>query len=170
VTLLADVVRASSRVAGTASRLAKTAEIAACLRRVDPAEIAADARESARQSTCMSNMHQLYVAASQYKTDNQDYPNMLLGYAERPDGFPWDPADSPTPVDAARLQHGPLFRAYINDINVFQCPDNPNRDKIATTVASFPPSSPRAPLQPTLADFKYNIPSVPIDYYNTRKL
>src|SRR5947208_16558004 len=39
MTLLADVVQTSARVAATASRLAKTAEIAACLRRVTPDEV-----------------------------------------------------------------------------------------------------------------------------------
>jgi len=39
VTQLADVVRASARVAATASRLAKISEIAACLRRVAPDEV-----------------------------------------------------------------------------------------------------------------------------------
>jgi DNA ligase-1 len=40
VTLLADVVRASGEVAGTASRLAKTRLIAECLRRLDADEVA----------------------------------------------------------------------------------------------------------------------------------
>src|SRR5579859_2494343 len=39
MTRLADVVQTSARVAATSSRLAKTAEIAACLRRVAPDEI-----------------------------------------------------------------------------------------------------------------------------------
>jgi DNA ligase-1 len=39
VTLLADVVQTSGRVAATSSRLAKIAEIAACLRRVMPGEV-----------------------------------------------------------------------------------------------------------------------------------
>src|SRR3954471_21300099 len=39
MTRLADVVQTSARVAATSSRLAKTAEIAACLRRVAPDEV-----------------------------------------------------------------------------------------------------------------------------------
>ncbi|HEX2565926.1 MAG TPA: ATP-dependent DNA ligase [Burkholderiales bacterium] len=39
MTLLADVVQTSARVAATSSRLAKAAEIAACLRRVSPDEV-----------------------------------------------------------------------------------------------------------------------------------
>lgn len=39
MTQLADVVRASARVAATASRLAKISEIAACLRLVAPDEV-----------------------------------------------------------------------------------------------------------------------------------
>src|SRR5438552_17914826 len=66
------------------------------------------ASEGVRQTTCMSNLHQIYVAANLYKDDQGGYPTLLLGYAERPDGLPWAPADSAAPVPLDKLLHSPL--------------------------------------------------------------
>src|SRR5947207_6132603 len=44
-------------------------------------------REQSRQTTCMTNMHQIQVAASLFHQDNNKWPCMLLGPAERPDGY-----------------------------------------------------------------------------------
>src|ERR1051325_6387348 len=40
---------------------------------------------------CMSNMHDIYVAANLYYHDYNVYPELLFGAAERPDGMPWTP-------------------------------------------------------------------------------
>ena len=39
-------------------------------------------REQARQTTCFSNMHQIYVALRIYREDNNKYPSALLGYVQ----------------------------------------------------------------------------------------
>ena len=60
------------------------------------------AREQARMTACMANMHDIQLAVGQYFQDNSDnYPPLLFGYAERPDGLPWAPGD-PGPVAANR--------------------------------------------------------------------
>src|SRR5258708_18858402 len=78
-------------------------------------------KEDARKTTCMSHMHDIFVAVSQYKLDEGIYPTMLLGYAEQIDGNPWAPGDSPFPVPAVRVQHGFLYPKYITDIETFRC-------------------------------------------------
>jgi prepilin-type N-terminal cleavage/methylation domain-containing protein len=99
------------------------------------------ARESARQASCIKNMHDLYVAASAYRLDNEQYPCLLLGFAERPDGMPWLQGD-PGPVPASSIKHGYLYPAYIKSIDTFHCPDNPDRSLTTPTKACYPPSSP----------------------------
>jgi len=104
--------------------------------------VLARVQEGRRQTTCMSNLHQLYVAANLYKHDHDEYPCMLLGYAEREDGLPWVQGDPAPPVPANRIQHGFLYPAYVKNIEVFLCPNNPVKDQQQVTTAHFPPSSP----------------------------
>jgi prepilin-type N-terminal cleavage/methylation domain-containing protein len=98
-------------------------------------------REGVRKATCMSNMHDLWVAASLYKEDYGGYPTMLLGGAERADGRPWTAADG-VPIEMKRIQHGFLFPRYIKDIEKFHCPDNPDKDPTKVVTASAPVTSP----------------------------
>lgn len=100
-------------------------------------------QEGVRQSTCISNMHQIYVAVGLYKQDWNVYPCMLLGPAERQDGLPWIAGDSQPPVPASRAKIGTyLYPAYIKNIEVFHCPDNPDTDQQKTTTACYAPGSP----------------------------
>src|SRR5260221_13466364 len=100
------------------------------------------AKENARKTTCMSHMHEIFVAVNQYKLDEGAYPTMLLGYAEQADGNPWASGDSPLPVEAGRIQHGFLYRKYIKDIETFRCPDNPKGDQTLAVTSGYPTSSP----------------------------
>jgi prepilin-type N-terminal cleavage/methylation domain-containing protein len=99
-------------------------------------------KEKGREATCLSNMHALMVAAGLYKDDNNDYPPMLLGYAERPDGLPWQPGD-PGPVPADKLQHSPLL-SYLKQggIETFHCPDNPDENMTKVVTAVYPANTP----------------------------
>lgn len=103
-------------------------------------------KEGTNQTTCMSNLHRLYVAASAYRDDNGgEYPCLLLGVAERADGLPWLPTDSTPPVPAGKIQRNYLLSAYLkNDISALHCPDNPDREQTRATTAIYPPSSPWA--------------------------
>lgn len=82
--------------------------------------VAATVRERARQSTTMSNLHQIQVALKMYKLDNRVYPEVLLGYVE---------TQGSSIVPADRIQNGFLYQAYIRDINIFRSPNNPVNDK-----------------------------------------
>jgi prepilin-type N-terminal cleavage/methylation domain-containing protein len=99
-------------------------------------------RESARQRTCMSNMHDIYVAMSLYKQDQGEYPAMLLGPAERADGLPWVLGDSQPPVLASQIKRGFLYPTYVRSIETFRCPNNPVTNQQVTTTASFSSTSP----------------------------
>ncbi|HXG23709.1 MAG TPA: prepilin-type N-terminal cleavage/methylation domain-containing protein, partial [Chthonomonadales bacterium] len=72
-------------------------------------------REQARQSSCITRLHQLWVAASVYKQDEGAYPPTLLGLAERPDGSYVTIASEPH-VDVDRLVRGVLYGDQIKDI------------------------------------------------------
>src|SRR5689334_8570784 len=98
------------------------------------------ARESARQASCMSNMHEIFVKLNLYKQDEGAYPSMLLGYAEKLDGTPVDPSSPTTAVPAAQIKHGFLFPRYVNSIDVFHCPDNPKNDQTLVIAAGYPTS------------------------------
>lgn len=66
------------------------------------------ARESARRQTCSQQMSALQGAITMYEVDYQMYPTIAkgsLGYTERPQ-------------DALNL----LYRQYVDDVRVFNCP------------------------------------------------
>ncbi|CCW35006.1 prepilin-type N-terminal cleavage/methylation domain-containing protein [Chthonomonas calidirosea] len=72
------------------------------------------AREQARESTCMSNMHDIYVALRLYETDNHLYPPVLWQFA-------------------GISGYKPLFGAkLLNSDATFSCPDNPTNNQTLT--------------------------------------
>ncbi len=111
--------------------------------------VAGTVREQARGSNCMSNMHQVWVAASVYKQDEGEYPPALMGYATTEIV---DPNDSTkviqvpyvgegTPVPFTRME-GTLYPDMIKDSNGFRCPDVGTSTASAVTMAYFPASAP----------------------------
>lgn len=135
-------------------------------------------RAGVHQTTCISNMHEIARAVFAYRDDHGDeYPPMLLGYAERADGLPWQTGD-PTPVDADRIQHGFLYPKYINDIEKFRCPISTfkKRSDVAapTYVGPASPYNGAAPVFNTAPTSKLGFPfpkvppaynGKPINYY-----
>jgi type II secretory pathway pseudopilin PulG len=119
--------------------------------------------EAARKTSCMSNMHILQRAAAIYKLDHNDYPALLLGAAERPDGLPWALGD-PGPVPADKMIHSPLFPHYVNRLDNFHCPDSPNKDWAVASAPFYPPSSFWSTIKPnpTVGDIGY--PDYPPQY------
>ncbi len=114
-------------------------------------------KEGTRMTSCMSNMHNLWVAVSQYKDDNGQYPNLLLGYAENADGTPYTGGSTP-PVPAGKQIHNLLMKYLKNDVSTFRCPDNPESNPTAVTTAVFPPSSKYQPSPVTLASLGFPLP------------
>lgn len=95
------------------------------------------AREQARQTACISNMHDIYVAANLYRQDNEVYPPILLGLPENADGTFWQPGGD-APVPAGRIRSGYLYPAYVKNIDTFHCPNNPIADQTILVQAQFP--------------------------------
>ncbi len=108
----------------------------------------ATVRESARQSSTMTNMHTVYLGARLYYEDEGHYPSSLFGYAEGPTNFPPGPsspsayvltsgsATNATPMDQATenfataggngvLNKGYLYREQVKDFNTFVNSINP---------------------------------------------
>lgn len=98
-------------------------------------------REQTKLTTCMSNMHDIARAANIYKTDNGDYPCMLLGSVQRADGLPWTIGDPQPPVPAGQIKRGFLYPSYIKSIETFHCPDDLDTDQTKAVLASFSPNS-----------------------------
>jgi prepilin-type N-terminal cleavage/methylation domain-containing protein len=96
--------------------------------------------ENRRFASCMSNMHALYVAANLYYQDKGEYPELLLGPAERPDGLPYL-AGGPGPVPMGQIRRGFLYPNYVKDIEKFRCPNNPARNNSLAVTAAYPPAS-----------------------------
>lgn len=120
--------------------------------------VVAAVRESARASSCMSNLHQLYVSATAYKMDEGAYPPALMGYAEAhiPDAtvpggiraeYYLQGTHSPAQIARPdRIIRGFLYNEQIKDSRVFRCPDNtPLTQTAAITVAYYPPKPPNWP-------------------------
>lgn len=131
----------------------------------------ATVRESARQSSTMTNMHTVYLGARLFYEDEGHYPSSLFGYAEGPSGLPADaknPAVLPltsttaaniTPMDEAtgnynpqssaavtRRNSGYLYREQVKDFNTFVNSVNPvakkQNGKTQVTMAIYPTTLP----------------------------
>jgi prepilin-type N-terminal cleavage/methylation domain-containing protein len=113
--------------------------------------LAGTIREQARANDCMSKLHQLYVSANVYRSDEGAFPPALFGLAEVSDGaggstgIPMTNA-SQVPANADRLINGFLYAEQIKDANTFRCPDNANPGKARVTIAHYRTTPP--PLWP----------------------
>ena len=137
----------------------------------------ATVRESARQSSTMSNMHTVYLGARLFYEDEGHYPSALFGYAEIPTGLPTsynlppayilvDPtAKNATPMDQATenfstlsggVNKGYLYREQVKDFNTFVNPLTPashqQDGKTQLTAVTYPHGLPLLADGTTLAD------------------
>ena len=116
--------------------------------------VVASVREQARQGSCMSNLHQIYVAAQVYRQDEGAFPPALFGHPEHGSmatgvcdptvstGISFNPAVNACVANADRILYGFLYREQMKDINNFRCPDNVNRPLRDVTIAHYPPHPP----------------------------
>ncbi len=82
----------------------------------------AQARESARMASCLSNMKQLGLACTMYAQDNEErFPPERIIYAP---GCPECCDPNATDLVGWRMAVNP----YIKNYQVWQCPSNPNRN------------------------------------------
>jgi prepilin-type N-terminal cleavage/methylation domain-containing protein len=111
------------------------------------------AKEGVRGAQCISQMHDIYVALSQYHDDNKAYPPVLFGFVELPAAPSASSntlyAGSGSPVSMYSVQYRPLFTSgqkYMQDITKFFCPDNPNNSPTqGFTLATCPTMLPACP-------------------------
>lgn len=105
--------------------------------------VAGTVREQARASSCMANLHQLWVSANVYRQDEGGFPPALYGYVETEtiagQRLPWDPSLGLPVVSADNTHLGMLYREQIRDLNVFRCPDSNRKNKSEVVTAYFPP-------------------------------
>jgi len=78
------------------------------------------ARESSRQTTCVTNLHQISIAVQQYFQDERRYPDSLVDLL--PEGSKYDDGTpSPTPIPTI----GPNVSGYLkNGSDGLLCPDD----------------------------------------------
>ncbi|MGQ9696884.1 MAG: type II secretion system protein [Armatimonadota bacterium] len=69
-------------------------------------------REKARQSSCMSNLHNIWMALRMYKQDERGMPASIGPYA----------------VSGLKEPVSPLFPEYLKNRGALQCPDNDEGD------------------------------------------
>jgi prepilin-type N-terminal cleavage/methylation domain-containing protein/prepilin-type processing-associated H-X9-DG protein len=80
----------------------------------------AQAREKARQITCVSNMKQLALGILMYNQDyDEQYPFAVANIGGN--GAPWEPTNSPT--DQVHWQQ--MILPYLKSVGIFGCPDDP---------------------------------------------
>ncbi len=97
-------------------------------------------RENVRKTTCMQQMHQVWVAAQQYKLDNNKYPETLYGYVELPNGTYYNGTPPVAPMNSAtnRLLFKVTSGKYLKDPSLFTCPDDVPTQQTDVTAAVYP--------------------------------
>ena len=104
-----------------------------------------NARESARRTTCMSQMHSIGQALKIYREDNQKYPSVLGANPYIASGTGQAPYTGiGTPLDMDQVFVRPLIkmRGTVSGKQTFLCPDNLTKDPTAVTTAVYPPKVP----------------------------
>jgi type II secretion system protein G len=70
------------------------------------------AREAARQTTCISQMHDISVALKLFREDNNNYPATLLGLAQDANGqFYTNASQTAVPIDQIKAWTGRTISA-----------------------------------------------------------
>jgi len=88
-------------------------------------------RAQVRETNCLSNMHELYIAAKLYREDNGKFPAALLGFVQSDiigiDGKPIFHTElgAGHPISLDLITYRPLTTSqkYIKEFGVFNCPD-----------------------------------------------
>ena len=96
----------------------------------------ASVRENARQTTSLSNMRQISTGLAQFQLDNHRYPDVLFGYAYPATGtaVAMDQAfDAASAAKVANQYFPGLYPEYVNDVKVFQDPNNTDIGKPTVT-------------------------------------
>jgi prepilin-type N-terminal cleavage/methylation domain-containing protein len=97
-------------------------------------------QENVRKSNCMTQMHDIYQAVTQYKLDNNRFPAALYDYVELPGGTYYTGTGTPVPMNNAvqRPLLKPTGGKYMKNPALFICPDNNPVNQSDVTTAVFP--------------------------------
>jgi len=117
-------------------------------------------RAQARETACLSNLHEIYVATKLYREDNGKFPAALLGFAQSDqlglDGKPTFLTDvssgHPIPIDALTYRPLTTDQKYLKDPAVFNCPDALNNATTSSVSRAWYPAG--TPLTGSLVDFQ----------------
>ena len=101
-------------------------------------------RAQVRQTTTMSQMHEIQRNIKLYFVDNGKYPAVLLGYAQKSDGDFF--YGTGTPVGIEELTYRPCTAGtkYNTDKSQFNSPDNSAKNPAPVTTAIYPEGTPLA--------------------------
>ena len=106
----------------------------------------ASVREKARQTTAISNLHQIQLGMGAYQLDYHKYPDVLFGYV-----------DGTNPMSTAYSTTGNpngLYPRYVKDYHVFLDPNNNADPTSASALASNIPVLKLDPTGKLIADTK----------------
>ncbi len=94
-------------------------------------------RKKVRETQCMTQMHDVYIALKVYKEDNNKYPAALFGFAEDTSGNLYT---SGTAANISNLRYKPLFtkQNYLKDNTKYQCPVTKDKSQTDVTTAVYP--------------------------------
>ena len=105
----------------------------------------AQARGKARQPDCLSNLHQIGIAAAQY---SQDHNNMAMPAEMRPDGKP--------------ITWAQIMLPYVKNPEVQTCPDSWDREKVSDWLAD---PAPKGYVEAAHLDYIVNVRAGYCQYY-----
>lgn len=119
------------------------------------------ARAQARETSCISNLHEIYVSLKLYREDNGKFPAVLLGYAQSDQLDPvtnkpvFYTGANGNPIAIDRLTYRPLTtnQRYLKDKGAFLCPDSNYNTSVAVTPALYPAGTPLAGSPVLFQDF-----------------
>ncbi len=99
-------------------------------------------RRKVRQSTCMTQLHEIGVDMKLYHTDNAKYPASLLGFAQAGVQF-YDGTNGPVTAIDQITMYRPLTagQKYTKDKALFLCPDNTHQQVNEATAVIYPPTA-----------------------------
>ncbi len=101
-------------------------------------------RAQVRQTTTMSQMHEVQRNIKLYFVDNGKYPAVLLGYAQKSNGDFYYGVGTPVGIEELTYRPCTVGTKYNLDKSQFNSPDNQTKDPAPVTPAFYPDGTPLA--------------------------
>lgn len=81
-------------------------------------------KNRARENQCMTNLHQISMAAQMFKTDNRRYPDILGARVLDTSKNVWGGSEDPPPAIFENSKDVYLFAEYVKTAQMFHCPSS----------------------------------------------